>query len=156
MRASTAKTLSLSLSLLVFVTGAAVLTGWFLHIPILTTWGPGLVTMKINTALGFVLAALSLILLLRESLGLPYVLGKILAAVVATIGLATLAQFLLGQNWGIDDWVMSAQISERNNPFPSRMSPITTLCFSFIGLSLLLLDLRKESPANPSEILAAS
>ena len=155
MQANTSKNLSLLLSLLVFAASTVVLAGWLLHIPILTTWGPSLVAMKFNTAVGFMIAAVSLLLLLRDQMSFPYVLGKILAGIVTTIGLVTLSEFLLGTDWGIDTLFVAAQQIESNNPFPSRMSPISALCLSIIGLSLLLIDTRRQSRVNPSEILAA-
>ena len=155
MRPSTSKKLSLLLGFFVFATGATVLAGWIAHIPILTNWGPGLVTMKVNTAIGFVLAALAMAFLQREEVGPLYIIGKILAGVVAAIGLATLAQFFTGTDFGIDDPLSLNGPVESNNPFPMRMSPLTAVCLSAIGLSLLFLDLGKESRANPSEITAA-
>ena len=155
MNPSTSKKLSLLLSLLVFATGAVVLAGWLLQIPILMTWGPGLVAMKFNTAIAFMIAAISMALLQREQVNFFYVVGKILAAIVAIIGLATLGQFIFGTNLGIDNLFITEQAIENNNPFPSRMSPLSAICLSFLGCSLLLLDARKQSRTNPSEILAA-
>src|SRR2546430_17429955 len=94
MNPSTSKKLSLLLSLLVFATGAVVLAGWLLHIPILMTWGPGLDAMKFNTAIAFMIAAISMALLQREQGNFFYVVGKILAAIVAIIGLATPGEFI--------------------------------------------------------------
>src|SRR5437868_2257673 len=103
MRPSTSKKLSLLLSFLVFATGAVVLAGWLLHMPILTSWGEGFVMMKVNTAIGFILASISMALLQREQIGLPYILGKIFAGLVALIGLVTLSQYFSGIDLGIDN-----------------------------------------------------
>src|SRR4051812_13635580 len=114
MRPSTSKKLSFILGLLVFATGAMVLAGWLFHIPILTTWGDGLVTMKVNTAITFMFAAISLALLQREQVGVPYIIGKICAGIVTTIGLVTLSQFVFGTNWGIDNWLTGSMPVENN------------------------------------------
>src|SRR2546430_16593955 len=108
MTSSMSKKVSLLLSLLVFATGAVVLAGWLFHIPILTTWGSGLVTMKFNTAVAFMIAAVSMALLEREQISFPYVVGKILAGIVAAIGLVTLSQFILRTNLGIETVFVTA------------------------------------------------
>src|SRR5215213_7743935 len=54
---------SLMISGAVFLMGAAVLIGWIGHIPRLTTLLPHLATMKANTAVGLMFAAVALALL---------------------------------------------------------------------------------------------
>src|SRR5262245_49643220 len=97
-------------SLAVAGVGVAVLIGWFLNIPVLKSFLPGLATMKANTALCFVLAGSSLWLLRREeaSAASPKKqrLGKILASLVLAIGLLTLSQYVFHWNLGIDQFLV--------------------------------------------------
>jgi hypothetical protein len=150
------KRISLLLSGLVFLNALVVLAGWLLHLPVLTTFLPGLVAMKANTAIGLLLAAIALALLQTEEHGARRTIGKICAAVVATIGVLTASEFIFGINLGIDDLVAAAPPTDPNNPFPSRMSPISAVGLVLTGFALVLLDVRAQVWVNPSEILAAS
>jgi hypothetical protein len=51
--------------------GAVVLLGWYLHEPALIQVNPAFVPMQYNTALGFALAGLALLLLVRLRAGWP-------------------------------------------------------------------------------------
>lgn len=64
---------------------------------------PGLVTMKPNTALAFVLAGVSLWLLRREEADQrARRIAGACAFLVALVGLLTLGEYLAGWNLGID------------------------------------------------------
>ena len=107
---------------------------------------PGLPEMKANTAIGFVIAGISLWLRQQNSLlpassihrGEDRVRGRIAlicALIVALLGVLTLSEYSFNINLGID------QILFKNHEasFPGRMSPHTAVSFFFIGLSLLLI-----------------
>src|ERR1043166_2197269 len=120
--------LSLFLSVLVFIIGALVLGGFF-HVPILTPLQPGLASMKVNSAIALMLAALSLWLLRQDVPGIRCRIGTICAVIVGMIGLLTLTEYWSGTDLHIDDLFLATPPSESNNEFPSRMSPITAFCF---------------------------
>jgi hypothetical protein len=85
--------------------GCLVLIGWILDIDILKSLLPGLVTMKANTALGFVLSGTSLFLLIEPS-SKQRLAGRLCSLFVIAICLATLVEYVLGWNLGIDQWLL--------------------------------------------------
>lgn len=119
--------------------GLAVLLGWLLRIPQLTSILPGFATMKANTALAFLLAGLSLWLAhIRDKK--PWVdwVAKAAAALTTLIGLATLSQYLFDQNFGIDQLLVDDIFSP--TAYPGRMAPVTAMNLSMLGVALLILQ----------------
>jgi len=149
------KRLSLYFAGLVFVISGLDILGWCFNLPILTSFVSGAVTMKINTALGFILTALSLILLNKEESGTRQIAGRICGIFVCAIGLLTLIEYVAGIDLRIDDLFLAVPNAEANNPFPSRMAPLTALGLMSVGLALTLIDSRKRSRFGPSQILAS-
>src|SRR5580700_2259744 len=86
--------------------GCLVLYGWAFHIEALKSILPGLVTMKVNTALGLIFSAASLLLQLpdasRPALTTRARIAHFLALLVTSIGAAALAEYVFGLNLGID------------------------------------------------------
>src|SRR5436309_9490108 len=110
------RTLAQLISIGVMLAGALVLAGWMLDIAVLKSVIPGWVTMKANTALAFVLAGVSLLLLrtepapksiTRTKVALSKleiakrVVGQACSVVVSLIGLLTLSEYLFGLDLGI-------------------------------------------------------
>ncbi|WP_435011339.1 PAS domain-containing protein [Tundrisphaera lichenicola] len=120
--------------------GALVLVGLALDIPTLRGVLNGWATMKANTALAFVAAGASLCLV-----GGPARLttaSLVLAAVVASIGLLTLGEYLAGVDLGLDEWLIRVDPAGIQELHPGRMSPVSALNFAVVGLALLLLNAR--------------
>jgi NtrC-family two-component system sensor histidine kinase KinB len=90
--------------------------------------------MKPNAALAFILSALALWLSARESDARPILVARILAAVVALIGLLTLAEHVTGL--GIDQILFIDPSTEAR---PGRMDPATTVMLIFMGVELSML-----------------
>lgn len=107
-----------------FVTsiGCLVLIGWILDIDILKSVLPGLVTMKANTALGFVVSGTSLFLLIEPS-SKQRLAGRLCSLFVIAIGLATLVEYVLEWNLGIDQLLATDDPQPINTFSPGRMSP---------------------------------
>jgi hypothetical protein len=80
--------------------GAVVLIGWWLGIDELKSIVPGVLTMKANTAIAFVLLGTGMLLRARGSRAavLP------LAAVIALSALVG-SQYLLGRDLSVDQWL---------------------------------------------------
>jgi PAS domain S-box-containing protein len=125
--------------LLAMVVANLVLLGWVLDIPSLTSVRPGLVTMKVNTALCFILSGAALCLLAGEQtfrwrLGL----ARFCAAIVAVCAGLTLSQDLAGVDLGIDLWLAQEYLPTTGAGSPGRMAPATAFSFILTGLALLL------------------
>lgn len=121
--------------------GLLVLIGWAFNIAELKSILPGLVTMKANTALAFLLAGTTLWLL---QTGLPkprYPLAQLCAASVLLIGALTLSQYLFGWELGIDQLLFRDEGTGALHP--GQMSPATAFNFTLLGLACLLLDTRR-------------
>jgi PAS domain S-box-containing protein len=141
-----------------------------LNIPTLKSILPGLVTMKANTAIAFVLSGVSLWLLQNEGkrqgalaqqhevrgkrrnnqfilhsscfILLKRRIGQACAFIVAIIGLLTLSQYLFGWNLGIDQLVFREVGGAVGTSNLGRMAPTTALNFLLLGVALLLLSWR--------------
>ena len=118
------------LAMVVTTIGGMVLTGWVLDIDLLKRLVPGLVTMKPNAALAFVLAGWSLWALQGGARARRTSIG--LAAGVAAIGGLTLFEYASGIGLGIDEVTARAAQGRvlplplaciRRPPSTSRSSP---------------------------------
>ncbi len=127
----------------VFLTGLAVLAGWAFDVPALKSIDPALVTMKANTALCFALIGASLWLRQAGASGSPgNRVGRACGALVAVIGLLTLAEDLSGYDMRIDQLLFKEDAGAVATFYPGRMAPNTALCFLAVGAALLLLDVK--------------
>jgi hypothetical protein len=117
--------------------GVAVLFGWWLRIEPLTSIVPGLVNMKVNTALAFVLLGAGMLLRSRGSRATVPVVAAVvvLSAVVGS-------QYLLGRDLGIDQWLFREPPGQTGTVHPNRMAPIAIICFLLISTGLLVLSRR--------------
>jgi len=139
----------------VAVIGVLVLFGWILAIPVLKSLRPDFVSMKVNTALCFMLTGLSLWLLQAKRSQTPAArsVGRACALVVAAVGLATLLEISAGWNLGIDQLLIAEPAGPVQTPHPGRMAPNTAFNFVVIGLALLLLDARTRGGYRPAQML---
>jgi two-component system cell cycle sensor histidine kinase/response regulator CckA len=117
--------------------GVVVLLGWWLGIDALKSIVPGVLTMKVNTAIAFVLLGTGMLLRARGSRAavLP------LAAVVALSALVG-SQYLLGRDLGVDQWLFREPPGQIGTLQPNRMAPLTVVCFLLLGTGLLLVARR--------------
>lgn len=128
-------------SITVILLGCLVLFGWVWDITMLKGVLPGLVTMKVNTALAFILAGLSLHLqVIDKPNQSTRALARGCALLVTLIGMLTLSQDLFGWDLGIDDLLYQEAAGTVQTSKPGRMAPFTALCFFLSGIALLLLD----------------
>lgn len=138
-------------AVLLMLLGSLVLLGWLWNVGFLTTVLPGPITMKPNTAIGFLFLGVALFLLTwpnkTRSLQLWCAAS---AALVSLAGLLTLSEYLSGANVGIDQLLFKdVQLS-----FTGRMANITAFNLIIAGLSVLLLVF-SEKHAKLSQSLAA-
>ena len=123
-------------SIAVVVVGSLVLLGWAFDVAILKSFFAGLGDMKANAALAFVLSGAALWLSASDSDARLILVARILAAVVALIGLLTLAEHVAGLDLGIDQILFIDPSTEAR---PGRMNPATTVLLILMGIELSML-----------------
>ncbi len=142
------------LSILVFIIGVSVLVGWIFDIPSLKSVFPGLVTMKMNAAIGFILLSASLWMTQSKRAGNPATqkIARACSWGAILIGALTLAEYFFGWNLGIDQLIIKEGADAINTPHPGRPSPLLVMNLVFIGMSILLMDARQWRGINPANI----
>jgi PAS domain S-box-containing protein len=130
--------------------GVVVLLGWWLGIDELKSIVPGVLTMKVNTAIAFVLLGIGLLLRTRGSHAavLP------LAAVIVLSGVVG-SQYLLGRDLGVDQWLFRELPGQIGTIEPNRMAPMTVICFLLIATGVLLVGWRGTERAASALFLGA-
>ena len=128
------------------VLGLSVMCGWIFGVVILTSVLPGWPNMKFNPALCFVLLGLAFILIQRPRA--PARIGAVICAIaIAAIAGATVAEYLSGHDFGIDQLVVADRGSYSGSGLPGRMSPLSALNFVLEGIALILLSVARRRPS---------
>jgi len=117
--------------------GTTVLIGWMIHSPFLIQIAPDLAPMQRNTAVSFILIGLALIGIVRSKPRFTLA-GSAITGILAT---ASLLQYLLHTNLGIDELLGAGYITTHTSS-PGRMSPATALCFLVLATGFLLAQTR--------------
>ncbi len=140
---------ALVLSAVTMAIGLAVLLGWIFEIPTLKTVLPGFVTMKANTALGFLATGTAGVLLAldRRTVGMRALLYGCAGLSVA-LGCVTLAEYVSGLSLGIDELLFRDVAVGTGTSSPGRMAPNTAFNFMLLGLAIPVL-------ARPSRFVRA-
>jgi PAS domain S-box-containing protein len=134
--------------------GIAVLIGWALDLPLLRSGIPGSLSVKANSALGFLAAGLAArTLASRRSGPRARLVAKIAGAVVAAVGFFTLVEYVLSINLGIDQLLVQ-EPPGAGTSHPGRMPPNSALAFLFIGIALAVHDFETEAGTRPAQLLA--
>ena len=148
----------ISSSLAAFTTsviGLIVLIGWSLDNSLLKSIHPQWVTMKVNTAVGFLLSGVALWLLRTESTNrIEQWVGRGCAVLVALIGLLSLVEYWSGWDLGINNLLFTESPGAPETFTPGLMSPVTGLNFLFVGLALSVLELTTRDGNRPAQFLA--
>jgi HPt (histidine-containing phosphotransfer) domain-containing protein len=127
--AATALRLSRIIALALVWAAAIVILGWILDVGLLKGMLPGLIWMKVNTALGFAIAGGGLIRMTRDRWGdrprrrRQAALGALCAAAVFAIGSLTLLEHATGRDIGIDQALVADSRADGNPGAPGRMAP---------------------------------
>jgi diguanylate cyclase (GGDEF)-like protein/PAS domain S-box-containing protein len=127
--------------------GLVVLLGWLTGSRALTSLGLHTETMKVNTSLAMLAAAVCLLALTRPGRRAQQV-ASLAALLVLLDGLAVLAEYVLGVDLGIDQALFADHSSMLN---PGRMAPNTALALTLFGFAALLSRRRvgRVWPRNP-------
>jgi PAS domain S-box-containing protein len=122
--------------LIVALVGVIVLVGWATGNAVLTDLATGLASMKANTAASLTLLGLALVML---SLGGGWrIVARLIALPVVLVGLATIAEYALNQDIGLDQLLVRDPLSATN---PGRMSLATALGVLAVAGSVATLEL---------------
>jgi signal transduction histidine kinase/CheY-like chemotaxis protein len=134
------RTIARTGSIFLILLGATVLLGWLFDISLLKSILPGHISMKANTAIGFVCCGAALSLSLRanspSSGKLRYPI-TLLSLITLAIGLFSLAEYLFHRDLKIDQFFF---IDRVQLIYPGRIAHITALNFCAVGIALLLLS----------------
>jgi PAS domain S-box-containing protein len=152
------------LAILVLATGILVLARWQWDIALFKRPLPRLTAMNPLTALSFVLAGISFLLLSpsgRRGLFPPSfpktgrLIGRILACLVLVTGLLKIAGVLLMTRLPIDRILFAEKLmTEAPGNLPDQMTVHTAFCFALSGISLLLLNRVTRRGQMPSQYVA--
>ncbi|MEH2058083.1 MAG: PAS domain S-box protein [Nostoc sp.] len=139
-------------SAITILVGSLVLVGWWLDIEVLKCGFSGSpATMKVNTALCFVLCGLSLWLFLKgrdnnskfkiqnSKLFPTLLISRVCAIAVTTIATLTLWQYVFGWNFGIDELLFRDSPTSLTTSHPGRMGVNTALNFTLVSAALQIL-----------------
>ena len=128
--------LSQRLAMVTALLGGLVMLGWIGSPSWLTILHPTPVSMKLNSAVGFVVAGLALYMRHRsQRISFGY---RLAASSLVLLGVLTLVEYVLGINLGVDE-VLMRDLYALPSAYAGRMAPNTAVCFILLG-SILLLD----------------
>ncbi|MFS8117734.1 MAG: PAS domain S-box protein, partial [Microcoleus sp.] len=135
----------------VIAIGCTVILGWIFDLQLLKSILPGLVTMKANTAVCFILGGLSLFLQQRSHSELTTkknqknynFLSCSSSFLLILISLLTLVQYSFNLDLGIDQLLFKESYTLTIPGTPGRMAPNTAGAFLLLGTALLLLSERR-------------
>lgn len=145
-------TISAALAILV---GTIVLLGWWLGIDGLKSLIPGILTMKVNTAIAFLLLGGAILARSRPSGTTSYRLGVVPLIGMLLLSVAVGTQYLTGLDTGIDQWLFREAPGQVGTVQPNRMSPMTVACFLLIGMGVLLAGSGRTRRVVPAFLLTA-
>ncbi len=152
----TLQAISRKASIAVTLIGCIVICGWIFDITTFKSILPGLVSMKANTAICFILGSLSLWSYHQQHLSRKNQTNKrkifsinfityLLPSLVILISLLTLIQYSFNLNLGIDEIFFQDRVNAVSTAAPGRMAPNTALTFLLFGSALLLLHLPRPN-----------
>ena len=135
------------------VIGVMMLAGWWLQIPGVSG-AAAIPSMTPLTAATFVLAGMSLFLSYPGYQSRWHrALSPALAVLVIAVCLITVAEFLLGLNFGLDRLLAPGAVLQSSRD-PARMAINTAVAFLFVGLGLVLLPRDRRTNGLRSQIAA--
>lgn len=128
-------TLLTSVSLFTITLALTVIAGWLFDVTILQSIIPGFISMKINTAICFLLSGMLLMSLTLGKWNNGY---RLVALFIVVFGIVTFSQNIFSYDLGIDQLILTDNEAIKNRlPYPGRPSPSAAFCFSLYGFALL-------------------
>src|SRR4029079_15058724 len=127
--------------------GALGVLAWLSGIGARTAVIPGQPPMMPNTALGLLLLGVGAALRAPANAGRAAKAASVLAAlIVLAVGVATLAEYLLGTDLGID----RALVFVHSGQHPGRPSPVTALALTVLSSALIVFDAGSAGGIQPA------
>ena len=118
--------------------GLTVMTGWYGHWTTIIQISASFPPMQFNTAFGFFLCGSgSALLMSGRSRIAPSHIAAWLGGSAAFLGLLTFFEYVCGTSFGIDQFFVRSGILTATYS-AGRMSPLTAICFVFIGAALAI------------------
>ncbi|MGH7803741.1 MAG: PAS domain S-box protein, partial [Candidatus Binatia bacterium] len=129
------------MSAAVILLGWGVLVGWLFDNTTLKSVAPGLVSMKPNNGVGFILLGAALWMLRAEPVPRRQrSRASACVAIVAALGALTLVEYLVGVDLGIDQLLFRESEGMVWTSHPGRMSPASAVNFILLAAALHELD----------------
>ena len=144
------------LSVIVIVSGIMVIIGWIFDIGILKSISPEWVSMKLSTAIAFVLSGVTLYFISRAREGEFDIAQVVLSITSLTIVLLMGIFFfsaLLNMNTGTEDLFVREEAGAVKTVVPGRPSVPTILNFLFIGAAGVLTILNPKKLRSKLRII---
>lgn len=141
--------LSISFTLICIIT----LFAWVCDIDRLKTLAPQFITVKVNTAICFILCGILMILLHKDKKKpITGYLVSVFAFIIFLIGLLTVLEYALNYNFGIDELFFKDAPDALDTLYPGRQTPFNALFFFMFGFSFLP-NIRQIKRPNISQLL---
>lgn len=136
--------------------GCATLLGWIIGSETLTSILPGLSSMKVNTALCFILAGVGIMCVKEDDPngGIPRLSGWLCGGLVILVATMTLIEYGWGVNLRIDELLIHDWLTDPAKGIPGRMGVNTAMTFFALGTAVVLLDAEWRGGFRPSQYLA--
>jgi diguanylate cyclase (GGDEF)-like protein len=132
-----------------------VVVGWMLDVSAVRSVIPGAIGMKAHTAIALGIGATAMLLLNPQTGGWRRRWSILLATLPGLLGIAVLAEYVLGVQLGIDEIPFVDHDGRAAGiTYPGRFAPTTGVCFVLLTGALLMLDRGKSWRWRPSELLA--
>jgi signal transduction histidine kinase/PAS domain-containing protein len=131
---------------LVVAGGILVLAGWNWDIRVFKSVVPGYVSMKANTAVGFLVLGVATFLLAHRGGRVRRLVGLTLAGGAIALAFATLAEYLFKVDLRIDELLFPDPDAMKTRWPPGRFAPVTCINFTLVGTGLFLRELRGRRP----------
>jgi PAS domain S-box-containing protein/putative nucleotidyltransferase with HDIG domain len=139
------KRVSAVASIVACALGAIVLLGWITGLELLKSGLPGFAAMKVNAALAFIATGTALWLVKDGEFGArARVVSRALVAGVAVLATLTLLEWVLGDDLGIDQLLVTEPAGAVGTTVAGRMAASTALAFMFLAAAVGVLTLHRQ------------
>ncbi len=148
-RTAKLRRLSAALGIVAAAIGAMALTGWIVGVDALKSVVPGLITMKANTALAFILLGGSLHMVAREG-DRHRNAGRAATLLAFVLSATVFSQYVHGQDLGVDLLLFHEPEGTAGTIYPGRMAVNTSVCFMLASIGLLVIDTKRAGTLTPT------